>query len=78
MRNQFDIFYLTLAGLIPISSKLFVNGTSLLKANANIASLSLISHSKRFLPLVSLYRPPFPGVLLGGSSTKGFYYQFSG
>ena len=40
----------------------------LLKANANTACCSLISRSTRFLPLVRLYRPLFPGVFFGGGS----------
>jgi len=52
LRKQFDIFCLTFAGLISLSARLLVNGTSLLKANASTASCSLIKRSTRFLPLL--------------------------
>lgn len=38
VRKQFDIFCLIFAGLMSLSARLFVNGTSLLKANASTAS----------------------------------------
>jgi len=68
VRKQFDIFRLTLAGLMSLSARLFVNGTSLLKANASTASFSLMRRSTRFLPLVRLYLPFLPVVFMSGGS----------
>jgi hypothetical protein len=59
---QIDIFCLTLAGLMSLSARLFVKGTSLLKAKASTASFSLMRRSTRFLPGVRLYLPFLPAV----------------
>ncbi len=68
VRKQFDIFCLTFAGLISLSARLFVKGTSVLKAKANTACFSLMRRSRRFRPLVRLSLPLRPGVFTGGGS----------
>jgi len=68
VQKQFDIFCLTFTGLISLSARLFVNGTSGLKANAGAASFLPINRSTRFLPLVRLLLPFLPGIFIGGGS----------
>jgi len=69
VRKQFDIFCLTLAGLISLSARLFVKGTSFLKANTSTASYALMRRSTRFLPRIRLYPPFLPDDFTGGGSS---------
>ena len=58
--KQFDIFCLTFADLVSLSARLFVNSTSLLKANVSPASFTLMRRSIRFLPRARLFLPFLP------------------
>jgi len=50
VRKQMDLFCLTLAGHMSLSAKLFIKGTSLLKANVKTASFLLSGLRQGFFP----------------------------